>query len=188
MRHLRHFLAVLALTTLAGCATLQSAADWWNEQQGPPAPPPVTAVCPDEIDPAGIVWDEPAGDVGAWACTATLGTPRWAGDGVEVESLTGTEAWPVRQDGGEKPTVGNWWLCAEHTDARIHCATAEWLGRGKLSFGGKRWDGTDNFHGEALNAFRPRSGTVAYVLASGCARAGAETVKERSQLRRVVVP
>ncbi len=147
----------------------------------------------DDISLANVVWDEPAGDVGAWPITATLGQAHWNGDGVRVDTITGTALWPVRQDGGEKVTIGNWWLGVPGVDGRIHFATTDWLGRTadgkpKLKFSGKKWNGNDDFHGGVLPYFVPRSGMVVYVLVSGCARFGAETIKERSQIKRVFIP
>ena len=153
-----------------------------------PTPEPVALL--DELNPSLVTWDEPAGDVGAWPVTASIIDGKLTKDGMEA-SYVGTDAWPARRDSGTNPapTIGNWWLIAYCPDGKWHGATIEWLGRGKTRVTGKRWDGTDDIHGMiGLHLARPSKGTASYIMISGCARAGAETVKERSQTKKVVWP
>lgn len=154
-----------------------------------PAPNAGTPAGPvDEIDPAAVTWDEPAGNVGAWPITATLSAAAMTADGMTAVRSPGWEGWPRRNDGGPKPTIGNWWIIARCRDGRWHGATIEWLGPTKTKATGKHWRGGDDLHGCIGTDFRAVPGEEVGIMQSGCARAGAETVKERTQIVKVRVP
>ena len=196
----------VALYWATGCADTRSiVSSWWQQQSATeeatespvPAGPDDSTSLPSEnpsgatdagdaIDPALVTWDEPAGNVGAWKVTAKITAATLTSDGMTA-TYSGTDAWPVRADGGEKPSVGNWWLIAKCADGTLHAATVEWLGKGKTRVTGKRWDGTDAIHGCVGSEVRPVSGAQAYVMISGAARGAPYTVKERSNIYGPVV-
>jgi hypothetical protein len=130
-------------------------------------------------------WDDR--NVSRWPITAAITGARITSDGVRVAAITGTSHWPVRADGGVKPTVGNWWLAAKCSDGKVHAATIEWYGRGSLAVVGKKWDGADDIHG-VLGTYRPKKGDVVGVFVSGCARGADLTILERSAIVRCVWP
>jgi hypothetical protein len=150
----------------------------------PPVVPPATG---DELDITKVVWDEPAGNVGSWPVTASFTGLRWNGDGCSVSGITGTYTWALAPEPNPKQTIGNWWLLAECEDGITHGATMEWLGRGKLGFTGKKWDGTDATHG-CLTNWKPKSGAIIYIMISTCARAGVQNGRERSAAIKLVLP
>ena len=144
------------------------------------------AVAVDEIDLSTVTWDDAS--PAAWPISATLGAVTITSDGLSAASLTGTNDWTRRSDGGEKATVGNWVLVRKCSDGKLHGASIEWLGPGKTRVTGKRWDGTDAIHGCVGSDPAPASGETVYVLASGCIRAGADCGKQRSNAVKALWP
>jgi len=156
----------------------------------PPVEPPVTPPpqAGDDLDISKVIWDEPAGNVGAWPIVAAFTGLRWNGDGCSVNSITGTFAWPLDPSpNNDKETIGNWWLLAPCSDGKMHGATMEWLGRGKLGFSGKKWNGGDDTHG-CLNNWKPKSGETIYIMISTCARGGIKNGRERSAAKKLIIP
>lgn len=145
----------------------------------PPEPP--TSESADAIDPSTVIWDTAANPAG-WNITAKLGKVTITSDGLQAESLTGTDNWKRRNDGGEKPTIGNWVLIRKCADGQWHGSTIEWLGPGKRRVTGKHWTpGTDDIKGCVGNDPYPASGEQVYVMVSGCIRGGQGCGTERSQ-------
>lgn len=168
--------------------------DFINEKMGgpiPPKPDPLPEPEPpkpkpgeDQIDPRTVAWDEPKSPA-SWSITARILDATISRDGMWARH-EGTERWPVRADGGEKPSIGNWWLIAK-IDGRWHGATVEWLGVGKMRVVGKRWDGTDDIHGP-LGRWRYTPGETVGIMLSTVARGAPYTIEERSQIFTVKVP
>lgn len=188
------FLPLIGCTAPQRAAVSSSLSAWWRqppppESPAPPAPgeapnlppvnPPVATDAGDAIDLATVIFDEPASPA-SWPITATLGAVTITADGLRAESLTGTEGWRRREDGGTKPTAGNWLLIRRCLDGRLHGAAIEWYGPGKRQVTGKRWDGSDAIHGCVGSDPAPAPGETVYVLVSGCVRAGADCGRERS--------
>jgi hypothetical protein len=178
------------LCVLAGCGIPSTVLDWWHilppastvpappaPDDSPTLPPENPPVATDAVAVDGVMFDEPASPA-AWPITAKITGARITVDGIAVESITGTEDWPLRQDGGVKTTAGNWVLIARCADGRWHGAAVEWYGPGKRLVTGKRWDGTDAIHGCLGSDYRGTG--EAYVLVSGCIRAGADCGRERT--------
>ena len=134
----------------------------------------------------GITWDESAGNVGLWPITAALHGVRWVKDGVMCGSITGVDHWPEIPGYNPKHTVGSWWLVAKF-EGVWRAATMEWYGRGKLSFRGKKWNGHDDTHGP-LTHWKPTPGATIGVMISTPARAGVQTITERSAIVWLVLP
>lgn len=180
---------VLLVVLLMGCATLQSLLDRLHPAP-PPAPPPVVApIAVDEIDPALVTWGEPAaGNVGAWPITAAITGGKINSDGMQFNSIAFTNTWPVIPGpDNPKESIGNWWIVAR-VDGQWHAATADWLGKGKSRAVGKHWKaGQDGLHG-ALAGWTGQPGEEVGMMVSTPARAGVQTIKERSQIVRGRMP
>ena len=197
--------AWLALWWCIGCAEItavvkESLTSEDSSEAAPPAaeesstlpaanPSDATDAAKDEIDPATVSWDEPAGNVGAWPITATLTGPVIDAEGLHVQSITGTDDWPRRNDGGSKPTIGNWWLIRRCADGKWHAATVDWYGPKKTRVVDKHWaPGKDGMHGCSGTDPFPAAGDQVGVMVSGCARAGADCGTERSNIAGALWP
>jgi hypothetical protein len=149
-----------------------------------PVEPPAVPVVLDEIDMATITWGEPRSPA-AWPITANITSAAAHADGLSA-TYTGAEAWRVRDDGGSKPSVGNWCLIAKVNGAWCGAAI-EWLAKGATRCTGKRFDGTDAIHG-ALGNWRPTPGETVGVMICAVIRGAPYTVQERSQITLVKWP
>jgi hypothetical protein len=188
MRYVKLFFLVLALTALAGCTTvcsnLSGEAKTLCEALQKPAEPtttePTTTVPADEI--VVEAWDDT--DASAWPITAGLSNVNLEADGTVTATITGTDQWEVRADGGEKPSVGNWWVIAKCADGKYHAATYEWLKPGATKTVAREWAGADAVHGcIGTESLRPEA-----IMVSTVGRAAPWTGKERSPVVKVSAP
>jgi len=151
-----------------------------------PTPEPNPNVTADDIDMSTVIFDDK--NISKWPITAKLSDVVIHTDGSVHAKITGTDKWPVRNDGGEKPSIGNWHIIAPCSDDKYHDATYEWLKKNATTTVARAWDGNDAIHGRVGTDFRPKKGDIVYIVVSTVARAAPYTIEERSQAVKVVWP
>lgn len=148
----------------------------------------------DELDPSTVLWDEPAGNVGAWPRTARI-TSSSIGASTITIVRDPNDNWPmVQEEGWSKPSIGNWWMIA-FVGGAWHGATIEWLGvsntatgEAKTTMANPGFDGGDDIHG-VMGTWRPTSGETVYMLQTTHARSGViRGNTQRTQIVRATYP
>jgi hypothetical protein len=139
---------------------------------GTTAPPQPTASA-SAIDLAQVTWLHT--DVSSWAETSVI-TSASIGDPPICIDHTKKGQWPVRDN-----LEGNPWIFV-NLDGRWYAATYEWLRPGQVCKGIHRDNIGDHIGRPPLSTWRPRSGETVGLMVSARARAGGDTVRERSNV------
>jgi hypothetical protein len=149
----------------------------------PPEPPKAPAVAPPPTSASfalsQVTWlDE---DVSGWAETSRV-TSASIGDPPICIHHTKAGQWPVKDD-----AEGNPWIFV-FMDGRWYGATFEWLSPGQECKYVTRDNIGAHIGRSPLTGWRPRSGELVGLMVSALARAGATTVRERSNVVMVRWP
>lgn len=134
-----------------------------------PTPTPTPEAGTDAIDPATVVWDEQAGNVGAWEQNVTMTDVTISGGKIAWKQTGAT--WPsVTKEGWTKAAVGNIWVIAR-VHGTWHAATWDWIGPGVRTKEIPDFSKANDIHGEVLEAWVPVQGEEVGVMLSTFARA-----------------
>jgi predicted secreted protein len=164
--------------------------------EGPPAgstpsPAPGAGVDETPFKATEVIWECPVGNVGAWPITAKVTAASLTKDTLTIVRDP-ANSWPVRQSG--KPDVGNFWIIGLCSDGKWHGGTVDWIGVGRTSTGAPNFDGGDGMSTggspQLIDAWRPRSGEIAYVMESTHARDGnvLPNNSQRTNIVKIVIP
>jgi hypothetical protein len=147
----------------------------------PPAPPPGGAGggSPSSIDLGAVTWLHT--NVSSWAETSRI-TSTSIGNPPICIGHTKAGRWPVKNG-----VEGNPWIFV-NMNGRWYAATYEWLNPGQTCKGIHADNIGPHIGIPPLSSWRPRSGELVGLMVSALARAGGDTVSERSNVVMVRWP